>query len=1001
MTLQKIDDFTPSQRERILTDLSLFDFVERGVSEGGFGCIDKARIVPTGQLVAMKRIKVTDLTTYEEKRRAYESLVSEFKFMCMVPHPALQISVGLYNPDDWENVVVVTPFYENGSLDQFIRAKTLNLTHKVLIIFGVCHGLMTLHERGIAHRDLKPGNILINDKMYPVVTDFGVSRTFTDEELMTTFAGTLCYMAPDIIQHWDYDAGVDVYSFGLLVYELITGNRPYQGLSFHDMIHAKCSYSQLDISQGVPPFLADVIRQCNKPAEERPRFSNLCTQILSGYNRIRGLNVAVIDKYKQELINAETLCYSRFSIPRQIAKLPDPGEPWDGSLPVVSGELERIAEREGDNPVVFVMALGPFQTGKSTYLRALTGNAAFYPGCGESSTTKGVLLDGPYRPSDLVDRIPDDIYGRLKDRCRNISRRSDPSIYFLDSQGIGDEQSEQAHKDLFERMIALFAAVSLVCITFTKFNEPLAEMKTTLRAVRRGQLIGQGLTCSRLLVMVRGYSQEIDTEIAEYDEDVYKGVMTQFVADWTKEHKIASDHYFRGLLAPLPLGDVTNNVQNYMTTVWESLYQLLTLCDTTETGNDLTSAIDAISWGLFDDGPMEWMQMVRDYEMKEIVSDSLRHCYGCCMVLSSLIGSLIDSVRVQDVSTVMDEIIFIPNVFTKVILPYILGGDDIPSKDFYQYALEIALDIRTYVQRDQQYWEKIAKEIYKADKNRSKFFFGLGVVSCAISCLPGVGWATGPLITILGSTGRMAFWIRENKRIERIQQEGITLMYPEIWRRDMKRKGHRVLDITTLTSPPSASMCLVFYEDNESSNSQILVQSLMGISDIPATPQRDMAYYFSRMKVSDLLKRFFRTNDQEIGTRLPKVIDFMYIGYAPPESLNHLSQVLGPNTLWVTSQLGVKTSASLGLSSTVVYVFTVTEDCFENCRVISARSFVDEVNMLTSRCRSLSPADQNIYLPVYSSNLDFHGPWTNVSLRYSCRYIFGDDELHKFQVDAS
>ena len=110
MTLQKIDDFTPSQRERILTDLSLFDFVERGVSEGGFGCIDKARFVPTGQLVAMKRIKVTDLTTYEEKRRAYESLVSEFKFMCMVPHPALQISVGLYNPDDWENVVVVTPF---------------------------------------------------------------------------------------------------------------------------------------------------------------------------------------------------------------------------------------------------------------------------------------------------------------------------------------------------------------------------------------------------------------------------------------------------------------------------------------------------------------------------------------------------------------------------------------------------------------------------------------------------------------------------------------------------------------------------------------------------------------------------------------------------------------------------------------------------------------------------------------------------------------------------
>lgn len=229
---------------------------------------------------------------------------------------------------------------------------------------------------------------------------------------------------------------------------------------------------------------------------------------------------------------------------------------------MILDEISRIAEREGDNPVVFVMALGQFQRGKSTYLRALTGNAAFYPGCGESSTTKGILVDGPYRASDLVERIPDDIYGGLKERCRRSSGTSDPSIYFLDSQGIGDEQSEQAHKDLFERVISLFASVSIGCITFSNFNESLAEMKTTLTAVRRAQLIGTGFKCSRLLVMVRGYGEDIDTVISECDDAVYDRILDSFTADWMREHRIASDHYFRGLLLPLPLANVSNNVQN-------------------------------------------------------------------------------------------------------------------------------------------------------------------------------------------------------------------------------------------------------------------------------------------------------------------------------------------------------------------------------------------------------------------------------------------------------
>ena len=1015
MACPRINDFTEREKERLLDDLNLFVVIQKGISEGGFGVIDKARIVTTGQYVSMKRIKVSSCRTDQDKRAAYESIVNEFKFMCRVSHPALQIAAGLYNPEDWENVVLVTPFCENGSLAQFVKSTSLNLTQKILVIFGVCHAMKTLHENGIVHRDLKPGNVLLNDDMYPVVTDFGVSRSFTDEELLTTFAGTVFYMAPEILQHLDYNTSVDVYSFGLLIYEIVTEKIPYGNMSLNEAIRAKCAYRELDIPKTVPRFLADLIRQCNKRPEERPSFDDLCTRILIGYNSIRGLNVAIIDKYKQELMNAETFCYTTFKVPRTIAELPH-SETWDGSSPVLFNELTRIADHEGDHPVIFVMVLGHYQMGKSTYLRALTGNAAFYPGRGIQSTTKGILLDGPYQISQLIDRIPDDIYGNLKDRCRRFKPKSEPSIYFVDSQGIGDEKSEQVHKDLFERITSLFAAVSLVCLTVTKFNDPLDAMKTTLAAVRRAQLISTGIECSRLLVMVRGYREEINTIIAEYDEDVYKTMVKNFRKEWRKEHEIASDHYFRGLLLPLPLGNVCNDVQSYMTTVWESLAELLkAISDTSpKTPQEMIQSINALSFALFDQTCMELMADVRDYQMTETdkgkvegtdkdktkitVSDSLRHCYGCCMIISEYIASLIASSRDHNVAEVMDRIDGITYHMTKVILPYVLGSDDIPSKDFHQYAWEISEDVAAYITQNENFWKKMGQEIRNGYRGRWGVIIGMGVATGVTTMIPVVGWVVGPLIGVAANAGWWGFWATEKKRIQKIKNEGITMMYPELWERNLFKKKSKVLDISSVKSPPSDRMCMVYFEGSSSLKSGMLVKSLMGVSDFPDHLPTNKVYLFKGMKVLDLLKRFSRTNDKEIRTKLPEQVDFLYVGYSSTEQLNQLARVLGSNTFWITSQLGIESKVPQVHSPTGVYVFTITEECFETVQLIYPQAFVEEVNRLTSKCRKSGSADQSVYLPVYSSCLDFSGPWANVSLRYACRYIFGDEELHKLQT---
>lgn len=261
-----------------------------------------------------------------------------------------------------------------------------------------------------------------------------------------------------------------------------------------------------------------------------------------------------------------------------------------------------------------------------------------------------------------------------------------------------------------------------------------------------------------------------------------------------------------------------------MTIVWESLDRLLMLCDTTSSGNEWSAVVRSLSGTLFHKQTMQFMQMVRDYEMKEAVSDSLRHCYGCCMILSELIADVIRSATEREAQDhpedVMTDIELFTNLFRNVILPYVLGSDDIPSKDFTQYAVEISGDVRSYVRGEGEFWRKMTNEIHVAEKKRVAMAIGLGITCGILGALPGPGWIASPALSIAANVGVRTFWYVEKKRLERIEEEGITLMYPEIWRRDMSNKKPRIMDITGVKSPPSDRMCLVFYEGSASSNSQ-------------------------------------------------------------------------------------------------------------------------------------------------------------------------------------
>ena len=88
-----------------------------------------------------------------------------------------------------------------------------------------------MHKRNLLHRDLKPENILLNKNYTPKICDFGWSAEIKNDEARATFCGTYEYMAPEIFENEEYDTSVDIWSLGILLYEILHGSSPFVGKS--------------------------------------------------------------------------------------------------------------------------------------------------------------------------------------------------------------------------------------------------------------------------------------------------------------------------------------------------------------------------------------------------------------------------------------------------------------------------------------------------------------------------------------------------------------------------------------------------------------------------------------------------------------------------------------------------------------------------------------------------------------------------------------------------
>jgi serine/threonine protein kinase len=205
---------------------------------GGMGEVYKARDLKLKRDVALK-VLPQGLATDPERRARFER---EAQALAALNHPNIAAIFGL--EDSTDRMALIMELVDGVPLTDRLSPKGMPLTDAVSLAVQIVGALEAAHKVGIVHRDLKPGNVLVTRAGVVKLVDFGLAKLLSAPQLLTgdtateaanpateqgLILGTVAYMSPEQAQGQSIDARSDLFSFGTLFYEMLTGRRPFQG----------------------------------------------------------------------------------------------------------------------------------------------------------------------------------------------------------------------------------------------------------------------------------------------------------------------------------------------------------------------------------------------------------------------------------------------------------------------------------------------------------------------------------------------------------------------------------------------------------------------------------------------------------------------------------------------------------------------------------------------------------------------------------------------------
>ncbi|KAK0581517.1 hypothetical protein LWI29_014711 [Acer saccharum] len=240
------------------------------VASGSYGDLYKGTYC--SQEVAIKVLKPERLNSDLQKEFAQEVYI-----MRKVRHKNVVQFIGACTKPP--SLCIITEFMSGGSVYDYLHKQkgVFKLPSVIKVAIDVSKGMNYLHQNNIIHRDLKAANLLMDENEVVKVADFGVARVKSQSGVMTAETGTYRWMAPEVIEHKPYDHKADIFSFGVVLWELLTGKLPYEFLT---PLQAAVGVVQKGLRPTIPkntnPKLAELLeRSWQQDPALRPDFSEI------------------------------------------------------------------------------------------------------------------------------------------------------------------------------------------------------------------------------------------------------------------------------------------------------------------------------------------------------------------------------------------------------------------------------------------------------------------------------------------------------------------------------------------------------------------------------------------------------------------------------------------------------------------------------------------------------------------------------------------------------
>ncbi len=243
------------------------------IGQGGMGVVYKAFDSVTKRFVALKTLKG------DVGPASIELFQKEWSLLAQLSHPHIVdvLDYGDFVENGQRRPYFTMPLLPGATLEALMKAREPRLTPErgIEIVCQACRGLQAAHTRGLIHRDMKPSNLFVMDDDTVKIIDFGIVH-LTDAESKTGVKGTLQYMAPEQLDMKPANARSDIFSLGVVCYELLTGRKPFERGTEEEVADAIRCHIPPPVSQLNPAINDQVSRAVRKAMAKQPyhRFSS-------------------------------------------------------------------------------------------------------------------------------------------------------------------------------------------------------------------------------------------------------------------------------------------------------------------------------------------------------------------------------------------------------------------------------------------------------------------------------------------------------------------------------------------------------------------------------------------------------------------------------------------------------------------------------------------------------------------------------------------------------